>query len=262
MVTTEANPEGTGTLANPFDSLSAALLCRVFASTTIQLLPGVHWLKLVAASSTLQTWTQFSDLQSYVSSTSSLTITSADCAETCQRVVLMYDNLNPLQLSIHGRVTIANVTILGNSTLVQGCTGPQCLYCPTLTVNATTSQATDDQGNVYSAGLYAPSALCQRFKYYSFITITSNATLRISNVTIAGFLQGLGSLISLKAARVTLTDVLFVNISTKSGQSSQPNQPSQNQAITNAVIQQNSSNPTSGNNVNGTTYEAGSILLQ
>jgi len=260
IVSPTSNPEGTGTLSNPLDSLSTALLCRVFSSTTIQLLPGLHWLQSTAASSTLQTWTQYSDLQLYLSNSTSLTITNADCGESCLgRVTLLFDNLNPLQLTIHGRVTIANVTILGNSTLIQGCATPKCTYCPAGALNTTTSQMTDDQGNVYTTGTFAPSAACQRFKYYSLMVITANSTLKLANITISGFLQGFSSLLTFQSAQITVSDVLFVNISTKSGQSTQNNQ---NQAVTNAVIQQNSSNPTTGPNTNGTMYEAGFLVLQ
>jgi len=247
VVSPTANPEGSGSLTNPFDSLSAALLCRVFNQTAIELLPGVHWLSLGTASGTLQTWDQSADLQAYLPGTS-LTIAASEGAA----VVLMYDNLNPLQFTISGRVTIANVTFLGNSTLVPGCSAPLCLYCATLTINVTTNQALDDQGNEHDEGMYAASTLCQRFRFYSVFMLAANATFRLSNVTIAGFRQGLGSIISLRAAQVRLADVIFANISTKAEPPAKPSSGTTSQAVTNAVIQQNSTS----------TYEAGSLLLQ
>jgi len=252
IVSPTSNPEGTGTLSNPLDSLSTALLCRAFNHTRIELLPGLHYLKLVAASSTLQAWGQ---LLPYLFTNTSLTITKAE--HHSAPVLLLYENLSPVQVTIHGQVTIANLTLLGNSTLVQDCTGPKCLYCAVLSIDPGTSQATDDQGLVYPLGSYAVPSDCERFRYYSFFYLATNASFTLSNTTITGFSQGLGSLISLKSGHLHLIDVQMSNISTQSSQTAFLS----GQFIPNAVIQQNSSNSVLTGQ-NGTTYEPGSILLQ
>jgi len=250
-VSADLGVEGMGTQGSPFRSLAVALQGCVFRFCLIHILPGTH---TVAPNPTSFHLTALGQNPTSVPKGSfNVTISGLICAD-CSPPVLLFDNQQPVQFHISGGLTFTDVLLNGNSSLLPNCQTEKCSYCSAITVGSG-GQGVDDQGVTYSAGSFATTDLCQRFRPYSLFFMRPKSSLSFLNSAISNFRQGYGYLISLTSGWLTLHNSHLTNISTNPVADL-----STMYLSTMAAIQQNSTNSPSEFTA-AVSYEEGAILL-
>lgn len=207
------NPLGSGTYANPFDSLAAALDAVWMKYTVVYLLAGTHVLTNCTLAPYLLSWTQVPATTSLpVHLTISGFLCTMDTHPLCAVTppLLSVNNTNPVNFLIRGNVTIQHLSFWGGTTLVPGCDLDICSYCPAVVSAA--GGFFNDRGSKLETGKYAPPALCVPFSSQRFLKLDPNANLTLWNVSFVRFMQGYRNLLYFTVSNLNLTSVSFTNI--------------------------------------------------
>lgn len=214
----------TGSLSNPFSSLSSALSSIHQKYTQILLLAGVHYLTQINPTdpNILNKTSQYillSTIKSYKMIKISTLFCSSQQVEGCAdepAIILYMDSKVVFEIRFSATFIIENIVFNGGFSLDNTCLNELCYYCPYY--EEKNSVYYDDKEKPFNLKLVADE--CEGNRNSSFIKFLNGGTLYLANVTFYNFRQQFRAVIDMNRVAATFVNVSFMYVQAASGEDS------------------------------------------
>ena len=220
----KSSSTGTGSLSNPFSSLSLALSSIHQKYTQILLLGGVHYLTQIDPSNPniLNKTSQYillSTIKSYKMIKISTLFCSSESVEGCAdepAIILYMDSKVMFEVRFSASLIIENIIFNGGFSLDNTCLNESCYFCPYY--EKRNSVDYNDKEKPFNLKLVADE--CKENKNSSFMKFSNGGTLYLANVTFYNFRQQFKAVIDISRVAATLVNVSFMYVQAASGDDS------------------------------------------